>query len=335
MNSSLCLPVHEATQAGEARRRASVWAQERGCGEELTSRLALVVTELGKNLALHTSGGRLVLRRLLAAERHGVQILSLDRGPGVSNFTECLRDGYSTAGTSGIGLGAVQRASQVFAVHSQPGVGTALLSELWNEAPHPATGPRWDSSAVNVPLATEQVCGDSWAELFPRPGVMRLMVADGLGHGEHAAEASNRAAEAFARYPQLALPILLETMDGALRPTRGAAIAVAELDFEKRQVSYAGIGNISGTIIDHQTTTSLVSMNGTVGAQNRGTKLFTYPWPAGAALVMASDGIKTRWHIDQYTGLANRPSALIAGVLFRDFARENDDATVVVARQFS
>jgi anti-sigma regulatory factor (Ser/Thr protein kinase) len=132
MNTSLCLPVNDPSQAGEARRTAAAWARKRGCGEELMGTVALVVTELANNLVLHARGGVLLLRNLHFAAGHpGVEVLSLDSGPGVANIHECLRDGYSTTGTAGSGLGAVQRASQVFEAHSHPGIGTAVLSEIW------------------------------------------------------------------------------------------------------------------------------------------------------------------------------------------------------------
>jgi hypothetical protein len=60
---------------------------------------------------------------------------------------------------------------------------------------------------------------------------------------------------------------------------------------------------------------------------------FTYPWPAGALLVLASDGISTHWSLDAYPGLRHRDPVLVASVLYRDFVRGRDDATVVVARE--
>jgi len=332
MNTSLSLPVHELSEAGEARRRAGVWARQNGCGEEVGARLALVVTELGRNLAIHTKGGRLLLRLLSEGGEKGVQILSLDGGPGVSNFNECLRDGFSTAGTAGIGLGAAKRASQVFSVHSQPGVGTALFCELWSNPQVHRPVAKWQEGAASVALAQEPVCGDSWAHLHPKPSVLRLLVADGLGHGSFAAEASQKAVEVFLANPNAELPILLDFIHAALRATRGAAVAVAEVDAGRSVVSYAGIGNIAGTILNHDKTTSLISMNGTMGVQHRGIRTFSYPWSPDSVLVMNSDGLKTRWELSQYGGLINRHAALIAGVLFRDQARSNDDATVVVAR---
>ena len=332
MNDSLALPIQDASQAGEARRLVAAWSRGRGWGEEMAGRVAIVVTELGLNLALHTKGGTLLLRSLSQGSTSGVEILSLDAGPGVANFNECLRDGYSTAGTSGTGLGAVRRASHVFATHSQPGIGTVLLSEVWAKPPDFRAGRQWLCGAVNVAMPRELVCGDSWAEQYSRPDVIRVMIADGLGHGEFAAQASARAVEIFERLPAVELPALLEQMHDGMRSTRGAAVAIAEVDLTRELVAYAGIGNIIASIVTYDSSASLVSMNGTVGVQCRAYRLFTYPWPRGGALVMMSDGLKSHWQLGKYHGLLERHPGLIAGVLYRDYSRGSDDTTVLVVR---
>ncbi len=334
MISSLHIHVTEQGQAGEARRIAQAWALEAECGPVFAGIVALVVTELAKNLALHTKeGGSLVVRRLCGEDNCGVSILSLDRGPGVANFGACLRDGYSTAGTAGIGLGGVGRRSHVMEVHSQPGVGTAIYSELWAKPP-PRTVEKAGSQAgaVSVPMRGETACGDSWAEQHGA-GWSRFLIADGLGHGPHAADASCAAREVFCEGAALALPTLLQRMHEKMRHTRGAAVAVAHLDWTTRQVTYAGVGNIAAAIVTAEKTSNLVSHNGTVGgAMPSQPREFTYPWPADALLLMHSDGLKQHWQLERYAGLATRHPELIAGVLYRDFNRGSDDTTVLAAR---
>jgi hypothetical protein len=76
----------------------------------------------------------------------------------------------------------------------------------------------------------------------------------------------------------------------------------------------------------------LFTHNGTVGAQVRKVQEFEYAWPDGGLLVMHSDGLQTRWSMDPYPGLMARHPAVVAGVLYRDFQRGRDDATVLVLR---
>jgi len=333
MNTSLALTVADPSQAGEARRLAAGWAADRGCDAELSARLALVVTELGKNLALHTTqGGRLILRRLGAHEPAGVEILSIDRGPGVANFGDCLRDGYSTAGTAGIGLGGVERASQVFQVHSKRGAGTVLLSQLWVKTAAASSPETLPIGGVSIPQAGETMCGDCWAVQSLRSGATRLMVADGLGHGPNAAVASRAAVEVFRNAEESETVAVMERMHDALRGTRGATVAIAEIDAARTQITHVGIGNIASCLVADERTTSFVSLNGTVGATSQKPRAFTYPAMPGALVVMSSDGLKTPWQLSGNRGLLERHPSVIAGVLYRDYDRGTDDTTVVAVR---
>jgi Stage II sporulation protein E (SpoIIE) len=131
---------------------------------------------------------------------------------------------------------------------------------------------------------------------------------------------------------RLAPAALVQFAHGALRSTRGAALAVAELDLAQ-EVRYAGIGNIAGVVLAPGGNRHLVSHNGIVGHDMRKVQEFVYPWSSDALLVMHSDGLATHWTLDQYPGLAGRHPSLIAGVLYRDFTRGRDDVMVLVARQ--
>ena len=73
-------------------------------------------------------------------------------------------------------------------------------------------------------------------------------------------------------------------------------------------------------------------MNGTVGHSVAKIQQFSYPWEKNSALIMHSDGLTTRWNVELYPGLASRHPALMAAVLYRDFSRKRDDATILVSR---
>ena len=333
MYPSLLLPISDKSQAGDARRQARVWARESGMGEEPVEQIALVVTELANNLHLHTThGGELLLRKVESGGQFGAEILAVDPGPGTANFSVFMRDGYSTSGTPGTGLGAVQRASRTFEVQSQPGLGTVLLSQIWpRDFVVPAE--RWQVGAVNLAMHGERVSGDSWCFGERDGGRARMIVADGLGHGPAAAEASRCAVSAFGEHRDAPLPVVMEAMHVALRSTRGAAVAIAEFDPAQANLRYVGVGNIAGSILTPDKATSLVSMNGTVGVRNERVQEFSYAWPPGAVFVMNSDGLKTQWSLSRYLGLLNRHAGVIAGVFYRDYHRDTDDATVVVVRR--
>lgn len=328
--------VEDETRVGEVRRHAGGLARSCGLDEEDEGRVALVVTELGTNLVKHARGGMILLRALRDGRRAGLEILALDRGPGIADIAAALRDGFSTASTPGNGLGAVRRLAEEFDIYSRAPSGTVVLARMWprKRAAEAAPSDALAVGAVCIPHPGETVSGDDWdARITPRG--CRVMVADGLGHGPLAREAALSALSVFRTASPGAEPAaVVEDCHAALRATRGAAIALADLDGGGGSVRYSGVGNIATSLFDGSggALQHAVSMNGTAGLGTVRARGFTYPWPADGILVMASDGIATRWSLEEHRGLAARDPSIIAAVLFRDHARGRDDATVVVVK---
>ncbi|UCD59092.1 MAG: SpoIIE family protein phosphatase, partial [Candidatus Hydrogenedentota bacterium] len=154
-----------------------------------------------------------------------------------------------------------------------------------------------------------------------------------LGHGPSGEEASDKAVAVFNENKHLSPAEIIEEAHPALRSTRGAAIAVAEVNRGRNEVCYAGIGNIRGVILSSKGRRSMISHNGIVGLQIRKIQEFTYPWPDDGVLVMHSDGLGSRWELERYPGLIRKHPALIAGTLYRDFYKGSDDVAVVVVRE--
>jgi len=134
----------------------------------------------------------------------------------------------------------------------------------------------------------ESACGDSWS-VDLHPGRSKVMVVDGLGHGPDAAEAARLAIRAFNSHVRETPTRIIERMHDALRSSRGAAVAVAEIDAESGSIQYAGVGNISGAVVSGSETKSMISHSGTVGHQLHKVQEFTYPWPEGALPMPPSD----------------------------------------------
>jgi anti-sigma regulatory factor (Ser/Thr protein kinase) len=326
------IKVTEPSQVGAARREAARLAAPLDFSDAELGRIALVTTELATNLVRHAAGGgEMVIGRFADPARAGLQILALDRGPGMADIRSCLTDGYSTGGTAGTGLGAVTRSADLWDIHSLPGIGTGILARINARAESGRGGePAAIWGGVAVPAPGETLCGDAWS--FIAEPALRLVVADGLGHGELAARAAAAVLEAARSAGRAPLPGLLRRMHEAAAPTRGAAAAVAEIDLAAATVRFAGIGNIGGTIIGTGRLRRTVSHNGTLGHAFHRTQVFDYPFGPGDLLVMASDGLVSSWTLDRHRGLAARHPALIAGILYRDFRRGRDDSTVVVVR---
>ncbi len=333
MQNPLSFIIEESSQVGQARRDATSFAAALGFDETRQGMLALILTEVANNLVRHASQGELFLRALEAGENVGIEITAIDKGPGIANVSQCMQDGYSTAGTAGNGMGAIARLSDSLEIYSKPLEGTVLVAALWAKPPpsDPASAPM-EVGAINRPKPGQEICGDAWAVAY-RPGRALFFLADGLGHGPDAALASQEAVRAFRKQADRRPKEIMEAVHTALHGTRGAAAALAEIDFRKQQVCFAGIGNIAGTIVALLQTQSMVSHNGIVGHQVRKVQEFVYPWTPQSLLILHSDGLSHRWQLERYAGLTVRHPALIAGVLYRDFQRINDDATVLVGRR--
>jgi anti-sigma regulatory factor (Ser/Thr protein kinase) len=322
------VPVTEVSAVAEARRQAGEFAKKHGFSDEDEGRVKLVVTELATNIVKHGKAGDILIG---AYGEAGVEVIALDNGPGIARLDDALADGYSSAGTAGGGLGAIVRQSDFYQVATWPGLGTTVLAQLGPRktgASREMQLPRW--GAVNIAKPGEEVCGDCWS-IHDGPDGATILVADGLGHGPQAAAASVAAAQVFERHKDHQVATLLDYVHGGLRPTRGAAIAIARIHRAAHRLEFGGIGNIAGVIQAGHGTKHLVSLAGTAGHNARKIQTFDYPF-GDDLLILHSDGLSASWSLDRYPGLSRMHPTLIAAVLIRDHWRQRDDVTVVVLR---
>lgn len=324
------MDVRDQSQVAAARREIAAAGRAIGMSEHSLGRAAIVVTEMATNQLKHAGGGRIACASYEDHTGSGLELVAFDSGPGIADLAAAMRDGHSTAGSPGQGLGAIKRQADVSDLVSWPGRGTAILARIahrklngTSQAQHSSWG------AISAPAPREEVCGDSWLALEGPEGLLG-MVVDGLGHGPGAATAAMEAARIAGQHADLPPASLLERINAALRATRGAAVALFRADGAR--ISYAGIGNISGTAFAAGRTSRMVSMNGTAGIGTPRLRAFEYEARPGTLVILHSDGIGTGWSLDNYPGLAEAHPTLIATVLLRDHSRGRDDATVLVTR---
>jgi len=332
--SSSCITIEEQADIGKARRTAAALASGLSFSETLAGNVALLVTEAAKNLLKHAGCGQVILRVFESGDAAGIEMLALDKGPGIADIGRCFQDGYSTAGTAGTGLGAIARLSSMYDVYSRPNQGTVLMAQVWKRgAAGVVPASHFLAGGISVPVRGEVECGDGW--IFQESArAVRLVVADGLGHGPLAAAAAEAAVRTAREHIDEPALRLLERIHGVLRPTRGAAVAVAEINSQSQVLRFAGVGNITAAIVPASgPVRHLMSHAGTAGHEVRKIVEFTSPWSSRSLLLMHSDGLQTRWSFDSYPGLLERHPSVIAAVLYRDYARGRDDVTVVAARE--
>jgi anti-sigma regulatory factor (Ser/Thr protein kinase) len=329
MDINLCssltqvLTVEDSSQVGYARRMSQALAESQGFDVTDAGRVALVVTELASNLLKHAGSGELHLRVLPGTAKAGIEVVAVDRGPGF-DLHRCLPDGVSSAGTQGIGLGAVARQAQYFDAYSDQR-GSVVMARF--NARHDVT-PDLRFGVSQHSLHNDPACGDVWSLAIKGSQVSALII-DGLGHGEDAQVAGRAGAAVFDQQPFASPSLLLEDMHHAMRGTRGGAAAFAQFDGDSGALRFLGIGNIGANLIDAEKSRGLASHPGIVGLQYRKAQAFDYP-ASGQLLVLYSDGLQSRWNLRDYPGLMYRHPAVIAAVLHRDFCRGRDDVTVMV-----
>lgn len=327
----LSLQVRESSEIAAARRAGNDLARQHGFDDTDCGRVALVIMEAATNIVKHAGHGEILLRPVVAGDVPGVEIIAIDSGPGITNLAASMQDGTSTAGSYGVGLGAMRRVADEFDIHSLAGKGSAIWMMIWAGKPA-GLASAWRIGTVCLPLPGEEICGDAWA-VCGGAGCVTIVVADGLGHGPSAAKASEAACAVLSGCSDLPPAALMHDAHHALRSTRGAAVAVARIDCSLEQTTFAGVGNIAACVVDHHQRRQLVSHNGIVGSNMRKAQEMTATWSDDSTIVLHSDGLGTRWHLDQYPGLAACHPALIAAVLYRDFSRRRDDVTVLVIQE--
>jgi anti-sigma regulatory factor (Ser/Thr protein kinase) len=328
---AVVVAVQDSTQISEARRAAQQLADRLEFDETRRGEVGIVATELARNALVHGKRGHVLLLPVCDEGAPRLDVIAIDRGPGITDVSQALEDGFSTSTTPGTGLGAVKRMADQFQVFSVPAKVTAVMARLGSQRRSDAR----DASgigAVCVPIKGEKLCGDAWG--YHRRGyVDSFMVVDGLGHGAGAAEAAHEALRIFDAHPEMGPAELIEEMHHALQKTRGAAIAIAEADLNKGVLRFSGVGNIAAYILSPgQKARAMVSHNGTVGHVISRIQEFTFPWKPNDLLVMHSDGISSHWEVEKFPGLFSREPALIASIIHEQAVRGRDDATVLTAR---
>jgi anti-sigma regulatory factor (Ser/Thr protein kinase) len=322
--------ISDASGVAEARRAVAELGASVELDETAAGHLALAVTEAGSNVFKHARGGSIVARILERGDTRGVEVMAIDKGPGMANIAAAMRDGHSTSGTPGAGLGALSRMTSELEVWSRPGAGTLLRFEIWPKSAAPGPG-GLPTGVITQEMSGEPICGDGWTVVQGRGRVV-VFVVDGLGHGPEAAAAARAGIQAVEKNAQREAPEIMDAVHNALRSTRGAAGAVALLQPESELCVFCGIGNIASSIRSPGSTRSMVSHNGTLGHQVRKIQEFQYPFPKGSLLVMHSDGINTHWDLGAYPGIEMRHPAFVSAALYRDHSRGRDDLTVLTLR---
>jgi anti-sigma regulatory factor (Ser/Thr protein kinase) len=332
------IDIRDEASISMARERVRALGAEVGLERPVVESLAIVVSELGTNQLRHARLGEITLRRTERAGVPGVEVVASDRGDGIADPTTALLGrALLASGSLGAGLAGIARLADEVDVAVSWKAGTLVRARKFSRPPPR----RSEVGVVSRPCDGERVCGDDAA--FLRLGdVLLVGVADGLGHGNAARDASVRATAVLREQLDEALPeraepaALLRRVDAALQGTRGAVMAIARLDPGRRIVEHASLGNVSAQLVRPRGSQRFGSAAGVLGTRRpRGmpnVPVEQAVFSPGDALVLFTDGLSTKTTLADDPELARQHPLVAAHQLLVRYGRANDDALVLVAR---
>jgi anti-sigma regulatory factor (Ser/Thr protein kinase) len=307
-------------------------AIEAGMNANKISELDLIVAEMTSNLFKYSDDGELLLGVFPNGGSPYIELISIDNGPGMMNPAKMMQDGMSTSNTLGHGLGSMKRLSDTFELYSQIGWGTIVLSRVYNDPEKVKAKNEVVMRPIVVCKPGEKTSGDGFT-YKKTDKYLKIMLADGLGHGPEANLAVNEAAAAFKVFPDYSPTETIRFIHSSIKKTRGAVINVLCYDYARKVWSCAGVGNIAIRMFGPVNFKNHMSYNGIVGHNIPGTMNDQeYPADEFNQAMLCSDGIKTRIDFARYPLMYKYDLSILAAAIYKDHARRNDDMSVVIAK---
>lgn len=302
-------------------------AANAGFSDAKLADIDIVVAEICSNLIKHAKDGEVLVR----ADEIGIELIAIDSGPGMSDVARMTADGTSTTKTLGQGLGAIKRLSDESDIYSQRGWGTVSVSRFFLHAkPAPALA---SVHCIILPKNGEKACGDGIA-IQQTSKTLKVLLGDGLGHGPEAEAVTTKAKAAFLQMKDELSPVeLIREIHTAVKRTRGLVATAAVYLSSDKSWHICGTGNVANWTGNLQRGKTIMSYNGIVGvnvpnSMNENVVKNEY----GQLLILASDGLRTRWELQRYPSILKHDLSLLAAALYKDYSRGNDDLSILIAR---
>jgi anti-sigma regulatory factor (Ser/Thr protein kinase) len=330
------IPIALASDVQVARQAAKAMALAMGFDAKVSEEITIVISELASNLVRHAQGGQLTLTPVNNRGRIGIQIESCDRGPGIADVEQAIKDGFSTSESLGYGLGTVNRLMDQFDITSQrgAGAGTAIVCTRWLPIDKPSLGPcPLEFGAATRAYPTMTVNGDAFVIKRWHANAL-VSVIDGLGHGQYAHRAAQAARQYVETHFDQPLDAIFRGVGRTCRATRGVVMALVRFDFAGDDIrfSFASVGNIEARVLGGPNRQQFIVPRGIVGGNAPSPRVTDHRWNPGTVMVLHSDGVACHWGLADFPDLRRESAATMAPRLLRALAKDNDDATVVVVR---
>lgn len=294
----------------------------------------IIVAELTSNLIKYAKGGELLYRANVEEGHNEIEIYCLDKGVGFENLSKIMNDGYSSSNTLGHGLGSIKRLSNDFQIYSMKNWGCVqhvkICDKLEFQLSPLQSGLNYAAIAVNYP--GETTCGDGYHVKSSKKG-FQIFLGDGLGHGENANEAVQLAIKAFKQTIEVEPAEILRDIHSKVKKSRGLVATIASVDYNSEVWTICGIGNISTRIYDGLDNKTYTPYNGIIGHNIPRTLNSTIvPYKKHQIIIMHSDGLRTRWNLNDMTSILKQHSGVLASSIYKENVRGTDDASILVGK---
>lgn len=187
-----------------------------------------------------------------------------------------------------------------------------------------------DWIVASRPHMGESVSGDQCA-VVPIPGGVLIVVVDGLGHGQQAADAANAAIDTVKQYSELPVEDIMLQCHSRIRGTRGVAMTIARVSYAKKSIHWCGVGNVECLLLSMSSRAREAAplRGGIVGYQLPALRSSIVSFVYGDTLLFATDGMRPEF--------ADKLSSIVAleemaGPLLIQYGKNNDDTLVLAAR---
>ena len=299
--------------------------------ETRRAEIDIIVSELCSNLIKHVGKGELLYRIMDHEDDKILEMISIDKGPGIADTARMMKDGVSTTKTLGQGLGAIHRLSDLTQLYTVPGWGTILFTQVNSSSQkNPKKVNRVEARALFVSKPRETDCGDGYRIKHTDTEVM-IFFGDGLGHGEHAKEAVDQAGNFFFESKETDPVDLIRQMHEKVRRTRGLVGTVAARNKISNEWRICGVGNILTRMYTGISYKNYLPYNGTIGLNLPASmNASIIPCERNQHLIMCSDGLQTRWDLSKYPSILKYDTIVLAAAIYKDFNRGNDDSSILI-----
>ena len=326
--------IANAGDVSLARKIARELAESVGFDSILTQELILAASELAFNIINHAGRGEMLFV-LLEGDKKGIQLETIDDGPGIPDIEIAMTDGVTSGVSLGYGLGSINRIMDALDIRSPltNGRGTRVCCKKYLPVEHVCHLPSPLSVGVGSrPYPGIPFNGDSF--IVKHFGCNLLVgVIDGLGHGKFAHEASQRARQYVEKHYDQPFEMIFQGTGRACRSTRGVVMALVKFDWHivPIKMTFGSIGNIEVRLQSGKAST-LPVRRGIIGKNAPKPVIHEQSFDAGDTLFLFSDGITSHWPKDAFLDLKAKSADETARIMLNVLAKDNDDATLLIVK---